>query len=253
MAELQSFHLANILRMTQPVPSTRNYRRQESQSHNSTSNTAQEHNQSVSDMSDDSNYDDDSDEDEDKGAEAVVLALSKVQQQWERNILDFKTMLASRQQRQREELLSSADFPPLEEEVEYGMEDAGYNYKTPAWPHYDDSDDTETVSDTDSLTDYQRSSNGLINNGSMTPPVLPPRHKDQAPSMGLGGHASSMSSVVIYDRSWLIKQCTAHIEAFGDPSTDMTSRRLAIDIFTILRSDKPGKKNILRTSMRQSV
>lgn len=242
MTELQSFHLANILRMTQPVPSTRNNRHQESQ----TCDTEQEHNEKVPKMTDHSNHDEDSDEDEEEGAEAVVIALTKVQQLWERNILDFKTMLASRQQRQREELLSSADFPPLEEEIEYGMEDAGYDYKTPAWPHYDDSDDTETVSDTDSLPDHNRNSNTFINYGSTTPPVLPPRHRDQAPSMGLSGHASSMSSVVIYDRSWLIKQCTAHIETFGDPSTDMTSRRLAIDIFTILRSDKPGKNTILR-------
>lgn len=240
MAELQSFHLANILRMTQSPLSTKNNRRQESnQSHDSTVDD-QEHVQMDSDMSDASEEDDD-----DEGGQAVVLALTKVQQQWERNILDFKTMLASRQQRQREELLSSADFPPLEEEIEYGMEDAGYDYKIPAWPHYEDSDDTETVSDTDSLLDHQRSDDNLISHGSMIPPVLPPRHRDQAPSMRLGDHTSSMSSVVIYDRSWLLKQCTAHIEAFGDPSADMTPRRLAIDIFTILRSDKLGKTNIL--------
>lgn len=234
MAELQSFHLANILRMTQSPPLTRNNRRQESnQSHDLTVDNDQEHIHSDSDMSDASEEDDD-----DEGGQVVVLALTKVQQQWERNILDFKTMLASRQQRQREELLSSADFPPLEEEIEYGMEDAGYDYKIPAWPHYEDSDDTETVSDTDSLMDHQRSDDILINHGSLTPPVLPPRHRDQTPSMRFGDHASSMSSVVIYDRSWLLKQCTAHIEAFGDPSTDMTPRRLAIDIFTILRSDK---------------
>ena len=243
MAELQSFHLANIIRMTQSPPSTRNNRRQENnQSYDSTVDNDQEHIQTDSDMSDASEEDDN-----DEGGQSVVLALTKVKQQWERNILDFKTMLASRQQRQREELLSSADFPPLEEEIEYGMEDAGYDYKTPAWPHYEDSDDTETVSDTESLLDHQRSDDNLIDHGSMPPPVLPPRHMDQAPSMRLGDHASSRSSVVIYDRSWLLKQCTAHIEAFGDPSIDMTPRRLAIDIFTILRSDKLGKTNILRS------
>ncbi|OAQ27608.1 hypothetical protein K457DRAFT_1465070 [Linnemannia elongata AG-77] len=153
MAELQSFHLANILRMTQSPPLTRNNRRQESnQSHDLTVDNDQEHIHSDSDMSDASEEDDD-----DEGGQVVVLALTKVQQQWERNILDFKTMLASRQQRQREELLSSADFPPLEEEIEYGMEDAGYDYKIPAWPHYEDSDDTETVSDTDSLMVHQSS------------------------------------------------------------------------------------------------
>ncbi|KAF9101073.1 hypothetical protein BGX29_006008 [Mortierella sp. GBA35] len=243
MAELDSFHLANILRMAHPVrPSSNHHLDPNSPSADNS------HNKQDGQIDEEEEEEVDDDEDDDAEGETVVRALAKVQQAWQKNILDFKAMLASRQQRQRDELLSSADFPPLEEEVEYGMEDAGYDYKTPVWPDYDDdSDDTETVSDADSILDHrhalldlaQLSNDNLNSYASSTPPVLPPRHTDQTPSTVFGGHASSMSNVVIYDRAWLIMQCTAHIEAFGDPSTDMTSRRLSIDIFTILRSDKP--------------
>ncbi|KAF9085804.1 hypothetical protein BGX23_009353 [Mortierella sp. AD031] len=243
MAELDSFHLANILRMAHPVrPSSNHHLDPNSPSADNS------HNKQDGQIDEEEEEEVDDDEDDDDEGETVVRALAKVQQAWQKNILDFKAMLASRQQRQRDELLSSADFPPLEEEVEYGMEDAGYDYKTPVWPDYDDdSDDTETVSDADSILDHrhalldlaQLSNDNLNSYASSTPPVLPPRHTDQTPSTVFGGHASSMSNVVIYDRAWLIMQCTAHIEAFGDPSTDMTSRRLSIDIFTILRSDKP--------------
>lgn len=222
MAELDGFHLANILRMTQPP---------RSHPRTPTSSVVQG-NGTTSDENDTDNEDDD--------REVVMRALDRLHREWQRNILDFKAMLSSKQKQQNDQVLSRQDFPPLEEEVEYGMEDVGYSYKAPIWPTFDDSDDTETISDSQSLTDH-RDINGQMDDqlpdyASILPPVLPPHLDDNKT-----GPASSMTSVV-YDRAWLISQCSTHLEAFGDPNTDMTSKRLSIDIFTILRSNKPGKE-----------
>ncbi|KAF9171872.1 hypothetical protein BGX20_006778 [Mortierella sp. AD010] len=245
MADLDGFHLANILRMTHSTRGLNNHTRA------SSSNLPLDPAASLEDNTDASNiasnegqesdaYDED---DEDDEGQVVVRALDKVHEQWKRNLIEFKAMLNSRREKQQDQVLSNADFPPLEEEVEYGMEDAGYPYKAPKWPTLDDSDDTETISDTDSIIDSRRDvdlgqpGDQLPDYGAIAPPLLPPRISDQK-FYESSNHSTSLSSVV-YDRAWLINQCTAHITAFGDPSADMTSKRLSIDIFTILRSDKP--------------
>ncbi|KAF9952644.1 hypothetical protein BGZ70_000546, partial [Mortierella alpina] len=227
MAELDGFHLANILRMTHPPRSPP--RAVTSAALNNGTTT-------TSNSSSDDNDNDTDNEDEDR--EVVKRALDRLHKEWERNVLDFKAMLNSKQKQQNDQVLSRQDFPPLEEEVEYGMENVGYTYKAPIWPAFEDSDDTETISDTQSLTEHRDISHTqmvdqLPDYASIMPPVLP-AHLDGSKT----GPASSMTGVV-YDRAWLITQCNTHLEAFGDPNTDMTSKRLSIDIFTILRSNKP--------------
>ncbi|KAF9975876.1 hypothetical protein BGZ75_000386, partial [Mortierella antarctica] len=223
MAELDGFHLANILRMTQPPRSLAR----------AATSVAMGNGSSRSSSSDENDTDK---EDEDR--EVVMRALDSLRKEWQRNILDFKAKLSSKQKQLNEQVLSQQDFPPLEEEVEYGMENVGYTYKAPVWPAFEDSDDTETISDSHSLTELRDISHGQVDEqlpdyASIIPPVLPPHLEGNKT-----GPASSMTSVV-YDRAWLISQCSTHLEAFGDPNTDMTSKRLSIDIFTILRSNKP--------------
>ncbi|KAF9939122.1 hypothetical protein BGZ65_011345, partial [Modicella reniformis] len=273
MADLVGFHLSNLLRVTHPAKGL-SHRRCEHESHvetdasqateNGTSNTNtspdktdtegeednEENGENVEDEEDEENEENEEDEeneeneeDEDEGA-TIIRALDKVQEEWKRNILAFKAMLTSKRERQQERLLSYADdFPALDEQAEYGMEEAGYTYKTPIWPMIDDSDDTETTSDTDSLLNHHRdadlgqSGDQLPEYEAIAPPLLPPRTVDHT-TQGTENQASSLSSVV-YDRVWLINQCTTHLTVFSDPSTEMTPKRLSTDVFTILRSDKP--------------
>ncbi|KAG0348201.1 hypothetical protein BG004_005744 [Podila humilis] len=213
MAELEGFHLANVLRMTRPCRKQRN--------------------SSISAQSEENHYhDDNNDNDEEDNGEIVVRALNKAHEEWQRNILEFKAMLKTRSER----LVSApaADLA-LEEDHEYGMEDDGYHYKAPIWPSIDDSDDTETISDTDSVLGHRSEfADFRPPSAPLTPPELPSRLPSSAQSQ-----PSSVSSDPTYDRSWLISQCNTHMEVFGDPTTDMTAKRLSIDIFTILRSEKP--------------
>ncbi|KAF8983689.1 hypothetical protein BGZ46_009737 [Entomortierella lignicola] len=245
MADLEGFHLANVLRMTHPAKGLYNHSRVSSSTSNtllaSTSSSDNNHDENSNLDNDLNNQDSDSDADDDEeDSEAVVRALDKVHEQWKRNILEFKALLGAKREKQKDQVLSNADFPSLEEEVEYGMEDAGYFYKTPIWPSLDDSDDTETISDTDSLVSHRQdvgfgqTDDQLPDYAAVVPPQLPARPS----AHGLDNRSTSLSSPV-YDRAWLVNQCTAHIQAFGDPSTEMTSKRLSTDIFTILRSDKP--------------
>ncbi|KAF9918433.1 hypothetical protein BX616_008873 [Lobosporangium transversale] len=226
MSELVDFHLANILRMTHHIA----YKDHAHSISTSTTDTKshEEYNSSDND-----------DNDEESEEELIVRALDKVREELKRNILDFKAKLASRKEQQQ--LLSNADFPPLEE-VEYGMEDVDIFYKAPIWPVLDDSDDTETLSDTDSLINRHRDpefgqrGDMLPDYGDVVPPTLPPRPNEQ--KSHLPDIQSSSLTSPVYDRDWLVNQCIAHLEHYGDPTTEMTSRRLSIDIFTILRSDK---------------
>jgi len=221
MAELEGFHLANVLRMTRPHRTV------------SRASPDQASYDSIPEKYP-SAQEEDEEEDEEEDGEAVVRALNKAHEEWERNILAFKAMLSSRTNR----LLAAADADPtLEDEYEYGMEEDGYQYKAPIWPSIDDSDDTETISEVDSLVDHDH----LPGYSSAAPPALPDRS-----SIVSDNRATSLSSSPTYDRAWLISQCNSHIEVFGDPSADMTAKRLSIDIFTILRSDKPGEYIWLR-------
>ncbi|KAF9114810.1 hypothetical protein BGX27_009758 [Mortierella sp. AM989] len=241
MADLEGFHLANILRVTHPSRRLYNHNRAPTTNISAGSAASSENTTIPSNIFPKESKESEAD-DEDDG-ETVLRALDKVHEQWKLNILEFKAMLNSKREKQQDQVLSNADFPPLEEEVEYGMENVGHSYKTPIWPSLDDSDDTETISDSDSLLNHRRdadlgqSGDQLPDYGAIAPPLLPPRLGDQK-IQDSNRHASSLTSLV-YDRAWLINQCTAHLATFGDPSTEMTSKRLSIDIFTILRSDKP--------------
>lgn len=216
MAELEGFHLANVLRMTRPYRTV------------SRASSNQANGDSIPEKYASTHGASEEDDDDEEDGEVVVRALNKAHEEWQKNILTFKAMLSSRANR----LLAAADSAPtLEDEYEYGMEEDGYHYKAPIWPSIDDSDDTETISDVDSLVDHDF----LPDYSSVVPPELPHR-----PSSIPDHRASSVSSGPAYDRAWLISQCNTHVEVFGDPSTDMTAKRLSIDIFTILRSDKPG-------------
>src|SRR5690554_3066172 len=144
MADLEGFHLANILRMTHAPRSVKAINNQDK---NATAAAHSNNLLTVDGIDDHENHD----EDDEDGNETVTRALTKVHEQYKRNVLDFKAMLSSRLEHRRDQVLSNSDFPPLEEEVEYGMEDAGFVYRTPIWPTIDDSDDTETISDTESL------------------------------------------------------------------------------------------------------
>ncbi|KAG0300672.1 hypothetical protein BGZ98_008986, partial [Dissophora globulifera] len=249
MADLSGFHLANILRITHAAraPASRSRVNSSTTDGANASDAGDSAHSDSNGDSDDDDQDDDQDEDESK---LVVHALDKVHKEWQRNIHDFKAMITARRDYQQQQLLSNADFPPLEEEVEYGMEETesgGYRYRAPIWPMMDDSDDTETISDADSLVDHHRdldlgqAGDQLPDYGAVAPPLLPPRRGDQKMAFGaMDGHVSSAAGgATVYDRAWLINQCTVHVQAFSDPSADMTPKRLSIDIFTILRSDKP--------------
>ncbi|KAG0246557.1 Sec63 Brl domain-containing protein [Mortierella sp. GBAus27b] len=245
MADLVGFHLSNLLRATYPTkglsqrrPDATNGETTDSQDAegNTTNTNAVPDNTASDDEEDD---EEDEEDEEDEGA-AVIRALDKAQAEWKQNILAFKAMLASKREK-HEARLSDTDFPPLDEPIEYGMEDAGYTYKAPIWPMIDDSDDTDTISDTDSLLNHRDADLGqpgdeLPEYGAIAPPLLPPRTGD-VKTQGPESQSSSLSSVV-YDRAWLINQCTTHLEAFGDPSMELTPKRLSTDVFTILRSDK---------------
>ncbi|KAF9426913.1 hypothetical protein BGZ94_005813 [Podila epigama] len=208
MAGLDGFHLANVLRATRE-------RRVHRVANDTSAYNVREDDEDVEDEED-----------------LVIRALNKAHEEWQRNILAFKAMLPSRSNR----LLEAADSDPtLENDEEYGMEEDEYNYKAPIWPSFDDSDDTETVSDVDSLMgrhdalpDYSSTM------GTSLHPPLPDRKNDFVEN-----NSSSLSGATVYDRAWLINQCNTHIDVFSDPSTEMTGKRLSIDIFTILRSDKP--------------
>jgi hypothetical protein len=250
MADLVGFHLANLLRATHPAKGLLN-RPTHGSNEEASDSQAAENGASHSDITPDKADSDDeenSEEDEEDEGAAVLRALDKVRAEWNQNILTFKAMVASKRERQQGQLLSDSDFPPLEEQIEYGMEDAGYTYKTPIWPMIDDSDDTDTISDTDSLLNHHRDADlgqpgdELPEYGAIAPPVLPPRIDIQKPH-GSESQSSSLSSI-IYDRAWLVNQCTAHLTTFGDPSTELTPKRLSIDVFTILRSDKSGNRLI---------
>ncbi|KAF9306760.1 hypothetical protein BGZ74_003618 [Mortierella antarctica] len=215
MAELEGFHLANVLRMTRPH---RAFNR---------AFPNQANGDFIAEKLHSTHGESEEEDDDEEDGEVVVRALNKAHEEWQKNILAFKAMLNSRTSR----LLAAADSDPtLEDEFEYGMEEDGYLYKAPTWPSIDDSDDTEAISDVDSLVDHDH----LPDYSSVVPPALPDR-----PSNVPDHRTSSESSSPTYDRAWLISQCNAHMEVFGDPSTDMTAKRLSIDIFTILRSDKP--------------
>lgn len=217
MAELEGFHLANVLRMTRPHRTVSRVSPDQANGDSIPEKYPSAHGES-----------EEEDEEDEEDGEVVVRALNKAHEEWKRNILAFKTMLNSRSNR----LLAAADSDPtFEDEYEYGMEEDGYQYKAPIWPSVDDSDDTETISDVDSLVDHDH----LPGYSSVAPPALPDRS-----SIVSDNHASSVVSSSAYDRAWLISQCNTHIEVFSDPSTDITAKRLSIDIFTILRSDKPG-------------
>ncbi|KAF9357866.1 hypothetical protein BGX34_009192 [Mortierella sp. NVP85] len=244
MADLVGFHLANLLRVTHPAKGLLN-RPTPGNNEEASDSQAAENGTSHSDITPDraeSDEEENSDEDEEDEGAAVLRALDKVRAEWNQNILTFKAMVTSKRERQQGQLLSDSDFPPLEEQIEYGMEDAGYTYKTPIWPMIDDSDDTDTISDTDSLLNHHRDADlgqpgdELPEYGDIAPPLLPPRIDTQK-LHGSESQSSSLSSV-IYDRAWLVNQCTAHLKTFGDPSTELTPKRLSIDVFTILRSDK---------------
>jgi hypothetical protein len=225
MVDLEGFHLANVLRVTSKAQ--QRSQNADSGTHPDNADTSRHGNGKAHHF----------DEDDEDDGELVMRALNKVHEEWNRSILDFKAKIAARHNEQKDQVVFDADFPPLEEEVEYGMEDIGFTYKAPIWPAFDDSDDTDTISDSGDILDTLRrpSEHQLPGSATITPPLLPPRldHDD------FGGRASSLSSVV-YDRAWLIGQCSGHLETFGDPSAAMTSKRLSIDIFTILRSEKPG-------------
>jgi len=236
MADLEGFHLANVLRVT-------------SNTHKTLSAEASSQPEEVSELKvsrgkgkGKANHIAEDDNEDDDDGELVMRALNKVHDEWNRSILEFKTKIAALHKEQKDQVVFDVDFPPLEEEVEYGMEDIGFTYKTPIWPTFDDSDDTDTISESGSILDtlLRPSEQHFPSHATAaTPPLLPPR-LDQGE---FGGHASSRSSIV-YDRAWLIGQCSAHLDAFADPSASMTSKRLSIDIFTILRSEKPGTVQI---------
>lgn len=235
MAELEGFHLANVLRVTSKVHRTFSAEAS-NQPEQVSEETAPRGKGKGKDKA--SHVNEDNNEEDDDG-ELVMRALNKVHDEWNRSILEFKAKIAARHTEQKDQVVFDADFPPLEEEVEYGMEDIGFTYKAPIWPAFDDSDDTDTISESGSILDtlLRPSDQHFPTHAAAAtpPPLLPPR-LDQG---NFGGHASSRSSVV-YDRAWLIGQCSAHLDAFADPSAAMTSKRLSIDIFTILRSEKPG-------------
>ncbi|KAG0045399.1 hypothetical protein BGZ83_009400 [Gryganskiella cystojenkinii] len=235
MADLEGFHLANLLRVTSKAQRSG----QSSDVSTNDKGKGKGKGKGKSSLIDDDNH-----EDEDDG-DSVMRALNQVHEEWNRSILDFKAKIAARHEQQKDQVVFDSDFPPLEEEVEYGMEDVGFTYKAPIWPDFnDDSDDTETISESGSILDtlLRPSDQHAPDYATITPPpVLPPRvdqqHEDPYASRGSGG--GGHASVVVYDRAWLIGQCSTHVEVFGDPSAAMTSKRLSIDIFTILRSDKP--------------
>ncbi|KAF9586602.1 activating signal cointegrator 1 complex subunit [Lunasporangiospora selenospora] len=222
MTEMQGFHLASILRATHP---TRNVETRE-----------ETHEQAPVNHGEDGFTDHDfqhkgDDEDDDEG-EIILRALDKVRAEWQHDVATFKKSFATYLDQHRQHVQSANDFPALDEELEYGMEDAEYEYWPPVWPMIDENDDVDTLSDADSIIDRNNMENyhlfpqdnveeKLPDYTSVMPPQLPVR-----PTIHGSADSAPQSSM------------STSAERFSDPDTAMTSKRLSIDIFTILRSDK---------------